>query len=322
MSAPSRSISVSFYSHPRLANSAIMIQQQLAQLGPIRLNFAQGPENGPPLALFHGVTRRWQSFLPLWPALSTRWQLLAWDARGHGRSDRAPESQSTASLTNGYGVIDYVADAVQFVTQTFTEPGVLYGHSLGAMVVLAVAAELPQLVQSVVLEDPPFETMGTRIDETPLLSFFAGLAPFANHRRPVADVVRELAQLRITTPGKEQSVRLGDTRDATALRFTARSLSELDPRVLQSIVSRNWLEGYHLDSLLKKVQCPVLLLQADSSCGAMLTDADVALLSNSLADCTHIRFPTAPHLIHWAQTETLLRFVIGFLESSTDRSGN
>src|SRR6187549_958433 len=98
------------------------------------ISYAAGPESGPPLAMFHGVTRRWQSFLPIIPALATRWQIMAWDARGHGLSDRV----------TGYLVTDYVADAVEFVKRQFKVPGAIYGHSLGAMVALATAAAVPQ----------------------------------------------------------------------------------------------------------------------------------------------------------------------------------
>lgn len=289
------------------------MQEKTIDFGSGNLNYACGAENGPPLALFHGVTRRWQSFLPIWAALETRWQLQAWDARGHGLSSRAPDDHS--SQDSGYLVMDYVADAVRFISKQFNQPGVLYGHSLGAMVALAAAAEVPQLVRAVVLEDPPFGTMGQQIDQTPLLSFFAGLVPFAGHRREIGAVARELAEIRITIPGKEQTARLGDSRDATALRFTARSLADLDPRILKAILSRNWMSGYDLGSILTKVKCPVLVLQADANCGAMLTDQDADLLVQTLPDCTRVRFPNAPHLIHWAQTESLLRHVVGFLES-------
>lgn len=291
------------------------MHEETADLGAIQLNHACGPENGPPLALFHGVTRRWQSFLPLCPALSTRWKLQAWDARGHGLSGRAPVDQAAHSPEAGYQVVDYVDDAVRFVARTFPEPGALYGHSLGAMVALATAAEIPHLVRAVILEDPPFNTMGARIEETALLSFFNGLAPFAGHRRPIYAVARDLAEIPLSIPGQTESVRLGESRDATALRFSARSLADLDPRVLQPIVLGNWTAGYDLQSIIGRVRCPVLLLQADPKCGAMLTDSDVTLLKRSLPDCTHIQFPNAPHLIHWSQTETLLRHVLGFLES-------
>ena len=282
-----------------------MLTEQRVDLQQLSLSCASGPAHGPPLALFHGVTRRWQSFLPLLPELTARWQVQAWDARGHGLSDRAAE----------YRTLDYVGDACGFVREQFASPGVLYGHSLGAMVALATAAEVPERVLAIVLEDPPFETMGSRIFETPLYSFFSGMLPFAGHQRAVNEVARELADIRITFPGRDQTVRLGDTRDAASLRFTARSLSQLAPEVLQPIIDGTWLRGFDLADIAKRVRCPVLILQADPACGGMLSDADADLLMTTLPDCTRIRFPNAPHLIHWAQTEVLLRHVVGFLES-------
>ncbi len=282
-----------------------MLSERRIDLERVSLASVSGPTSGPPLALLHGVTRRWQSFLPVLPQLTMRWQIKAWDARGHGESGRA----------TGYRVCDYVEDACGFVLTEFARPGVLYGHSLGAMVALATAAELPELVSAVVLEDPPFDTMGTRIRETALYSFFEGLLPFAGHSRAMRAVAEDLAEIRIRVPGRDQSARLGDSRDATSLRFTARCLAQLDPDVFRPILDGSWLVGFDLPVILQRVKCPVLLLQADAACGGMLTDADADLLVANLPDCTRIRFPNSPHLIHWAQTETLLRHVVGFLET-------
>src|SRR5438045_742737 len=93
------------------------------------LNTATGPASGPPLVFLHGVTRRWQDFLTLVPALTGRWQVHGLDFRGHGGSGRVP---------NKYRIIDYVQDAVSVLRTRVAEPAVLYGHSLGALVAAAV----------------------------------------------------------------------------------------------------------------------------------------------------------------------------------------
>ena len=80
-----------------------MLNEQLFHHSGLNLNFATGPRNGPAFVFFHGVTRRWQSFVPLIPALSTRWHIHALDHRGHGQSSRAKF---------GYLVRDYVRDAL------------------------------------------------------------------------------------------------------------------------------------------------------------------------------------------------------------------
>ena len=283
-----------------------MLNEQLFHHDGLSLNFATGPRNGPALVFFHGVTRRWQSFVPLIPTLSTRWHIHALDHRGHGGSSR-PKF--------GYLVRDYVRDAVAFVQEQVQGPAVLYGHSLGAMVAAGVAAELPQQVQGVVLEDPPFDTMGPRISQSALLSYFTGVQPFTESTLPVGALARQLAEIPLTTPGKAGSIRLGDTRDMASLRFTARCLKPLDRDVLSPIIAGRWLEGFDWAAALGKITCPALLLQADLSVGGMLTDNDAAEAERLMPDCSRIRLPKVGHLIHWLQTETCLRLVNSFLES-------
>lgn len=283
-----------------------MLNEQFFHHRGLNLNFATGPRNGPALIFFHGVTRRWQSFVPLIPTLSTRWHIHALDHRGHGLSSRAKLE---------YLVRDYVRDAVAFVQEQVQGPAVLYGHSLGAMVAAGVAAELPGQVQAAILEDPPFGTMGTRIGQSALLSYFAGVQPFAESTLPVGALARQLAEIPLTTPGKTGSIRLGDTRDMASLRFTARCLKQLHREVLSPIVAGRWMEGFDWAAVSAKIECPALLLQADLSVGGMLTDDDAVEAERLMPDCVRVRLPKVGHLIHWLQTDTCLRLVNSFLES-------
>ncbi len=283
-----------------------MLNEQLFHHDGLALNFVSGPRNGPALVFFHGVTRRWQSFVPLIPMLTTRWHVQALDHRGHGLSSRA---------AGRYLVRDYVRDAVAFVREQVQGPAIVYGHSLGAMVAAGVAAELPSQVFGVVMEDPPFGTMGPKIGQSALLSYFAGVQPFAGSTLPVGALARQVADIPLTTPGKTGSVRLGDTRDAASIRFTARCLKQLDREVLSPIVAGRWQEGFDWAAVCAKVECPALLLQADLSAGGMLTDDDASEAERLLPDCSRVRLPKVGHLIHWLQTETCLRLVNSFLES-------
>ena len=283
-----------------------MLNEQLFHHDRVSLNFATGPRNGPALVFFHGVTRRWQCFVPLIATLSTRWHVHVLEHRGHGLSSR---------VSAAYLVKDYVRDAVAFVKNQVQGPVVVYGHSLGAMVAAGVAAELQQQVKGVVLEDPPFGTMGSKIGQSALLSYFTGVQPFAGSMLPVGALARQLAEIPLTTPGKAGSIRLGDTRDMASLMFTARCLKQLDRDVLSPIVAGRWLDGFDWAASLANISCPALLLQADSVMGGMLTDDDAAEAERLMPDCTRIRLPKVGHLIHWLQTETCLRLVNSFLES-------
>ena len=90
-----------------------MFNEQLFHHDRVSLNFATGPRNGPALVFFHGVTRRWQCFVPLIPTLSARWHVHVLEHRGHGLSSRVPA---------GYLVKDYVRDAVAFFDTYLFDP--------------------------------------------------------------------------------------------------------------------------------------------------------------------------------------------------------
>ncbi len=286
-----------------------MFHEQIFEVQGKSINAAVGPNNGPALLMLHGVTRRWQTFVPLLPALSTRFEVFAFDYLGHGKSDRTHRS---------YRVIDYVETMTELLMHPpfSTQKKIyLYGHSLGSMIAAALAGRFAQKVEAVVMEDPPFQTMGKRIETTPLLSYFNGLSEFAGASDAPTALAKRIADMRVIDPHSQQTTRLGDTRDAASLLFTAKSLAQLDPRVFDSILSGQWLDGFDVESVLAAIQCPALLLQADWLAGGMLTNEDAQRAVTLMRQASHIRMEGVGHLIHWLRTEQLLRYVQAFLES-------
>jgi len=271
----------------------------------VELHVTRGPANGPPLILLHGVVRRWQDFLPITDGLANRWELLAVDQRGHGRSGH---------VERAYAVADYVHDAVALLRHGISEPAVIYGHSLGAMVALAAAAQAPDRVSALILEDPPCETLGRRIHQTTYPEMFAAWQRLALANLSVPRLAAEMADVVLTSQTGIRT-RIGDVRDATSLRFTASCLNLIDPDVLEPFATRTWYDGYDLSAYVPQVRCPVLILQADSAAGGMLSEDDAAHLQSGLAEAIRIRFPGIGHLIHWETPEGVLRHVVAFLES-------
>lgn len=270
-----------------------------------RRTIASTADAGPPLVVVHGVTRRWQCFLPVIPALSIRWTVHGIDLRGHGTSERC---------SAGYRVIDYAQDVIALLREVVQPPAMLYGHSLGAMVVAAVAAEAPELTQGIIMEDPPFSAMGSEIEQTFLHGYFAGVHQIAQMPGSIQEVMQRLADLKVQNPVDDTEVRLGDVRDPTTLLFMARCLRQVDPQVLEPIVNSQWLDGYSLEEICSKITCPALLMQADWRLGGMLRDKDAELMESKLDLCCRVRLPDVGHLVHWMQPQTLLRHVMSFLE--------
>jgi pimeloyl-ACP methyl ester carboxylesterase len=288
-----------------------MFHEQRFACGGLSLHGAVGPESGLPLVMLHGVTRCWQDFLPVAGALSMRWRLFGIDQRGHGLSDRAP---------GNYLVTDYVGDAAHWLTHWLAAPAVLYGHSLGAMVAAAVAAEVPSLVRAVVLEDPPLESMGARIHEHGRDAFFASMQQAVTPGISVSQLASKLGDLPVVSPGNGRRERLRDVRDATSIRFSARCLLQSDPDVLTPVAAGRWLDGYDEEAVFSRIECPTLLLQGNPALGGLLTDDDAARLESMIPDVARVTMQRSGHLIHWSQTEETARLLIGFLESTRHRS--
>lgn len=106
----------------------------------------------PTLVLMHGLTDSG----PCWADAVARWsssyRILAWDARGHGRSARFDGGR----LATGVGET-HLADAVsllEWLVSSGASAPVLVGHSMGGGTAADVAGERPDLVRAVLLEDP------------------------------------------------------------------------------------------------------------------------------------------------------------------------
>jgi pimeloyl-ACP methyl ester carboxylesterase len=259
---------------------------------------------GSVLLLLHGVTRCGADWEPLLPALAAHWKVIAFDQRGHGTSPRA----------GSYLVTDYVADVVRFVQEETADPVVIFGHSLGAMVAAVVAAELPDRVRGIILEDPPFHTMGNRIAGSAWQAQFTGMREAARKGGSLEEITDALADIRLPASGGAFK-RLGELRDRASLAWSAECLSQLDPEVLTPVIEGRWLDGYDFPSLLAGLRCPILLLQADPSAGGALTDADAESLKSIISTCQQIRFPSCGHNLHRDRPESVLRAFADFAAS-------
>ena len=102
----------------------------------------------PTLLLLHGLTDSgacWTEAVRHW---GERFAILAVDHRGHGGSPRFTPAQ-----LEGHPGDVMVEDTLHLLDQ-LPEPPVVLGHSLGGAVALTAAVRRPELVRTLVLEDP------------------------------------------------------------------------------------------------------------------------------------------------------------------------
>jgi pimeloyl-ACP methyl ester carboxylesterase len=255
--------------------------------------------------LLHGVTRRALDWLPAFPALSGFGNLFVCDFRGHGESDRA----------SSYFVRDYADDVVEFLSAEVASPVVIVGHSLGAMVAAAVAARLPERVRAVVLEDPPFETMGAAIIGTAWQHQFIGMQSVVREASGDIEIEDRLADVSIPqTDGS--SKKLGELRSKASLEWSAQCLKSVDPEVFTPLIQGRWLHGYERSRIFGAIRCPVLLLQADPDSGGALTDADASEAAAAMQRCRHVRLRGTGHQLHRDHLEAFLSCLNDFMSQS------
>ena len=123
-----------FYEERKLMNEA-------AQRAAARLNYVvEG--RGPRVALVHGVGGVMQNWEGVVARLKDRFELVRYDLRGHGESEKVP---------GPYTLNDFVNDHVALLEELGWDSAHLVGFSLGAIIAQAIAIEQPERVGKVVL---------------------------------------------------------------------------------------------------------------------------------------------------------------------------
>jgi non-heme chloroperoxidase len=108
---------------------------------------ADGPEDGPPVVLFHGGGQTRHAWGTALSAVASRgWSGLSVDLRGHGDSDWAPDGDYT---------LQAFAEDVVAIARARPAPPVLIGASLGGISSLIAVGELAgnELARALVLVD-------------------------------------------------------------------------------------------------------------------------------------------------------------------------
>jgi len=126
----------------------------------IELHYCRTDGSGPTFVVSHGFTDDGYCRLDLARELGDEFDVVLYDARGHGRSDAPDEA---------YGAPERATDLLGLLDALAIEDPILFGHSMGADTVAAAAARRPERPRAVVLEDPvwPVEGVNDVIDDGP-----------------------------------------------------------------------------------------------------------------------------------------------------------
>jgi len=282
------------------------LQERIFDAGLVKISYVEGPKNGRPLVLLHGLARNWQDFLSLIPTLAQSWHVYAVDLRGHGSSGR---------VARGYTGASYAADLVALFREVLRQPAVLFGHSMGGVVAMRIAAGHPELVRALILGDTVLSHIRLSHSMYPVL--FAALHKLVLEGGSVQEMAVKLARVTIHVPGLDYPVPIGDlpgNEEGNLLKWAA-VLKQVDPETLAMTLDGSTLGDYDGEALLRNVKCPTLILQANPHLGGVLTNAEVERAVRLLVHGKLVRFPLLGHVLHLQQPEPVLKAVCDFLNS-------
>jgi len=286
------------------------IRENIFDAGIVTINYAEISSSRTPLVLLHGGANRWQSFNNILSDLAATWHIYAPDFRGHGKSTWVPGT---------YRLQDYADDTIAFLQHCLKEPAYVFGHSLGGMVTLMVAAQLPEGVRAVAVGDAPLSSQAWQAISQQNRDRKLIWRDIAGGQKPFDEVVEALKNTPIQVPDRVGSVPMREVtgEDAPVYTHLATDLQHTDPDMLTSLLDRfeTTTAGYEMNSVLPSIQCPVLFLQADPAAGGMMTDREVELALPLLDRPQHVRLQGISHILHIERKEPIVRALNIFFQS-------
>jgi pimeloyl-ACP methyl ester carboxylesterase len=239
----------------------------------------------PPVLLVHGLGVSGSVFQPFARRLLPELAGVAPDLRGHGQSD-APAT--------GYSATAYAADLAELIQALrLATPLPYIGHSLGALVGLALAEQHPELVRWLVLLDPPLD-------------------PAARNAE-----VPEVYRLRSGPPGALEAYLLERNPGGGSLlaEMLAREFRLASDAAFEAMLDAS---SYPLKSL----RTPTLVLQADPTRGGLLGDSAARSATQTLGNARLEKIPGATHALHASHPADVVAAIREFAGYSSDGSSS
>jgi len=261
------------------------MESKFATVNGVRINYGEGPDNGPTLVHLVGFPDTWDENRLFLDILARDYRVLSMTARGLGASEHA----------GPYTIATWVADAAAFVREVAGGHVLGVGHSAGAWFGLSAAGADPELFRAFVALDQPLDPAVHVEFHRRNLATYGGWAAVMRAGGGVDAMTRALA----TVPSSLGGV-LGDRMSGDGLRELAAWLETLDPAVFDAWANDDMAGLLLVPELLGwpgSYRGPVRFVYGDPDAGSML-DADARRYNRERypwADVVEI--PGADHLL-------------------------
>ncbi|MCB8817845.1 alpha/beta fold hydrolase [Desulfosporosinus shakirovi] len=316
--------------HEKLAQAGVT--EKNVQIGQVNFNYAEGPDNGPALLLLNAQHMDWYSYSRVMPELSTKFHVFAVDYPGHGKTTYPEKYPMNANQIGG--------DLATLIETVIQEPAYVTGNSSGGLLTTWLAANKPELVKAIVLEDPPlFNSEYPKVKETVAYRSFStahnyveeienddfllywlesNSAFFEKHagKFSVPLIKSAVNSYRSSNPGEAVEISfLPDT-----VRLMIRGFNYYDPHFGNAFYDGSWNGDFDHAQALGKITCPALLIHANFEIldsgelygGLDQDEADrvVSLIPN----CEYIRVDS-DHVTHLDNPDQFIQIIEDFFLS-------
>ncbi len=317
----------------KMAEAGIVTKSAL--IGTVNFHYAEGPDNGPSLLLLHAQTLDWYTYSEVLPELSTKFHVFAVDYPGHGKTTVPVDYAMTAGQIG--------SDLALFMETVIGESAYVTGNSSGGLLTAWLAANKPDLVKAIVMEDPPLFSA-----EYPEVKHTVANKLFLASNNSLKDVnydgnfldywLRNSAEFFKTYTGGSASQMLigfmvgiykntnpGEPVEIAFLPVTVqemlRGLNTYDPHFGDAFFDGTWNAGFDHAEALQNIQCPTLLIQAnfkylkdgtlDGAMSQEMADHAVSLVKN----CKYVKVDSG-HVTNLEAPDQFIQMIEGFFLGS------
>lgn len=304
------------------------IEKQAVLEDGTKLNYAEGPKNGPPLLLIHGQSMKWEDYARVLPELSKYYHVYAIDCHGHGKSSHNSSKYTGVAMGQ---------DFVWFIKNVIGEPCVISGHSSGGILAAWVAANAPDLVSGLVLEDPPFFSVEPHEMQNTFVWFesFVTVHNFITQNAEEDYVVYYLensylwgkfGELKSLIANSAKKYRTKHPGEPLKLWYVPYSwmhgtlyLDSFDLAFSESFYNGSWFEGLNQEEILSKINVPSVYIKAATQYGedgvlyAANSDEDAGKVHELIKENEMITIHSG-HDIHFEHPDKFIQVMVDFLD--------
>jgi len=254
----------------------------------VNLHYYRTGGDKPPVVLLHGFTDNGLCWTRVARDLEQDYDVIIYDARGHGLSDGPITGFSPQLLTE---------DAASFIQALKLERPFLLGHSMGAATAGQVAAYHPDLMRAIALEDPPWHDFtqppATALGGNKAFSFEEWITGLKTQTH--AEIIADGKKSNPSWPEEE----FGPWADSK--KQLNMDVFNNGPRVQEP-----WRE------IVPRITCPTLLITADSARGAIVGPEDVKEIERTWRNGRALHIDGAGHNIRREQYAIYIAAVKSF----------